>query len=151
MNNKQTTFSRFILLLAVCSSLSLASGCHSVSYQVCDPQNPVSTQKTIDPAHTRQAKELAAPTGKLTVAIQAVVEYLTVSQGMSNEQVLQFIYTEKPELGQFFSARKVRFTRIDQFVEVTVYAEDQTTVLILDHSSTPAIDCIHGNKVIRKK
>jgi len=144
MNMKQTSFSRFFLLVAICFSLSLVSGCHT--YQVCDPQNPASTQKIVNPFYARQAKELAASTGKLTVAIQAVIEYPTISQGMSDEQILQFIYTEKPELGQIFSDRKVSFTRIDQYVEVTVYADDQKTILVTDHSSTPAIDCIHGRK-----
>jgi len=151
MNMKQTCFSRFILLVVTCSFLSLATGCCSLSYQVCDPQNPGITQNTVDPAYAKQAKELAASTGKLTVAIQGVVEYLVVSQGMSDEEVLHFIYTEKPELGLIFSDRKVRFTRIDQYVEVTVYADDQTTILIIDHSSTPAIDCIYGSKAAQNE
>jgi len=64
---------------------------------------------------------------------------------MSDEQILRYIYTEKPELGLIFSNKKVIFTRIDKYVEVTVYADNQTTILIIDNSSTPTIDFIYGN------
>ncbi|MCL2524167.1 MAG: hypothetical protein FWF17_06215 [Betaproteobacteria bacterium] len=148
---KQNSFNRFILLVVVCFSLSLASGCKTLSYQVCDPQNLASTQNTVDPVYARQAEELAAPTGKLTIAIQAVIEYPNLSQGMNDEQVLHYIYTKKPELGLVFSNRKVRFNRIDGYVEAIVYADDQTTMLIIDRDSTPAIDCIYGRKIAQDK
>ncbi|MCL2876057.1 MAG: hypothetical protein FWF12_07170 [Betaproteobacteria bacterium] len=147
MNMKQPRFNSFILLVTIC--LSLASGCCGLQYQVCDPQNTAYTQNTINPVYARQAKELAASTGKLTVAIQAVIEYPAISQGMSDEQILHYIYTEKPELGLIFSDKKVHFTRIDKYVEVTVYADDQTTALVIDKSSTPVIDCIYGSKAIQ--
>lgn len=137
MNTKQTYFSRFILLLVIFSFLSLTSGCCSLFPQGCESQTNL--------AYAKQAKELAAPTGKLTVAIQAVIEYTAISEGMSDEQILLFIYDEKPELGHIFSNKKVHFTRIDNYVEVTVYADDQTTALVIDNSNTPAIDYIYGN------
>jgi len=130
---KQTYFNKIILLLAICSFLSLASGCCSLFPQTCEPHC------------AKEAKELAAQTGKLTVAIQAIVEYPAISQEMSNEQVLQYIYTEKPELGMTFSDKKVHFTRNDGYVEVTVYADDQTTPLVIDKSNTPAIDYLCGH------
>ncbi|MCL2589485.1 MAG: hypothetical protein FWD67_01080 [Betaproteobacteria bacterium] len=143
MNMKQTYFSRFILLIVICSFLSLTSGCCSLFSQVCEPQTQ--TGKIVNPTYAKQAKELAAPTGKLTVAIQGIIEYSTLSYGMSDEQILRYIYTEKPELGLIFSNKKVIFTRIDKYVEVTVYADNQTTILIIDNSSTPTIDFIYGN------
>ncbi|MDR2209708.1 MAG: hypothetical protein LBE22_12290 [Azoarcus sp.] len=144
MNTKPTFFSRFILLIAIFSSLSLLSGCCGTS-PCLTPwtyEGGVTTQEAIDAAHAKQAKEFAPSTGKLTVALQAVVEYPPLSQGLDNEQILQYIYTEKPELGQIFSKRKVSFTHDGRYVEVTVYADDKTTVLITDKSSTPEIDYI---------
>ncbi|MCL2658577.1 MAG: hypothetical protein FWD62_14415 [Betaproteobacteria bacterium] len=132
MNIKQAYFSRFILLIVIFSSLSLVSGCHI--FQPSDSDRA---------AYAKQAKELAPATGKLTVAIQAIIEYPPLSEGLSDEQILQYIYTEKPELGKVFSGRKVQFSRVDKHVEVTVYADDQKTALIVDSSSTPEIDFIY--------
>ncbi|MDR2014111.1 MAG: hypothetical protein LBP99_00615 [Azoarcus sp.] len=152
MDMKSTHFRRFILLVVIFSSISLLTGCcRNQSCQTLWSQETgiasSTTQESIGSAYAKQAKELAPATGKLSVAIQAVVEYPPLSEGLSDEQILQYIYTEKPELGKIFSPRKVSFSRMDKYVEVTVYADDKTTVLVVDNSRTPEIDYIYSLSV----
>jgi outer membrane murein-binding lipoprotein Lpp len=134
MNVKSIYFSRFILLIAAFSSLLLLTGCPNY-------------HPSCNSAYAKQAQTLAYDTKNLANAIQAVVEYSSLSEGWSDERILQHVYSERPEFGEIFSARKIHFTRVDNPVEVvikvTVYADDQTTVLVTDDSSTTEIDYMY--------
>jgi hypothetical protein len=145
MNMKPTYFSRSILLVVLFSSL-LAGCCFDL------PPPPL---PSCNLAYAKQAKELSNDTVKLVLAISAIINNTALSEGLNDEQVLQYVYSAKPELEKPFSNRKVRFTRINEQeeneeedieIEVTVYADDQTTVLVTDDSSTDEIDYMYQCK-----
>jgi hypothetical protein len=133
---KQTYFSRFILLIAIFSSLSLTTGC--CRYLSCD--------STCNAAYAAQAKQLEGDTTNLTLAISSVVRYPSVSEGLSEEQILQYVYSARPEFEKTFSDNKISFKRVDESIEVTVYADDRTTPLIIDNSSTLEADYLYKCK-----
>jgi hypothetical protein len=136
MNMKQTYFNRFILLIAIFSSLLLATGC--CRYLSCD--------SACNADYAKQAKQLEGDTTNLTLAIGAVIRYPSISEGLSDEQILQYVYSTRPEFGTIFSNKKVSFKRVDESIEVTVYADDRTTALIIDNSSTIEADYLYKCK-----
>lgn len=99
----------------------------------------------VNPVYVSQAKELAAPTSRLAIAVQGVIEYKPVSQGLTDEQILDYIYTQDSSLGQIFSRTKVIFERSSNGIIVSVYANDRQTILVRDDSRTTVIDYIYGN------